>query len=273
MDHNLDDNTRIACITADGYGYGADGKAWGGEILVGSHSEFQRMGGLDSKRYPGGDLAARYPVRPLIGILGDVLDLPEILDISKMSYISSNTPVSEEALSLLLEAKNQELNTVESTSAGRFLDVVSLILGICSENSYDGECPMKLESISQETDIRLKSKFISNEYGECLDIKSSILEILDLKRKGVSISEIAYASQWHLGDALAEIASRVAHDNELKYVGFSGGVALNSIMTKAIISRVNQEDLKILLHHQIPPGDGGISAGQVAVAASQIVQN
>ncbi|MGD8506633.1 MAG: carbamoyltransferase HypF, partial [Candidatus Bathyarchaeota archaeon] len=59
-EHNLDE---IICIVCDGYGYGPDGSAWGGEILHCTRKgEFQRLGHLEKQPMVGSDLATRYPL-------------------------------------------------------------------------------------------------------------------------------------------------------------------------------------------------------------------
>jgi hydrogenase maturation protein HypF len=72
---------------------------------------------------------------------------------------------------------------------------------------------------------------------------------------------------------LADIACRVAIEKGVEYVGFSGGVALNRIITKAVLDRINQYNLNPLIHLNVPPGDGGISIGQVAVAGARLVDS
>ncbi|MCK5265629.1 MAG: carbamoyltransferase HypF, partial [Candidatus Thorarchaeota archaeon] len=47
-------DNHIVCITADGYGHGEDGNAWGGEILVGGFRNYERKGGLMVQDYTGG---------------------------------------------------------------------------------------------------------------------------------------------------------------------------------------------------------------------------
>ncbi|MFX1601836.1 MAG: Sua5/YciO/YrdC/YwlC family protein, partial [Promethearchaeota archaeon] len=269
-DSNLSVDTRIVCITADGYGYAPDGNGWGGDVLVGDVRDFSRQGGLASKEYPGGDLSARFAVRSLVGILGDSMQVKDMADLASGSYISKNTSTTEESLSLLLDAQRREINLLRSTSTGRFLDAVALVLGICSENSYDAECPMKLEALAKTTGLQIKPRFMETKSGLTLDTSHGLMQVLELNANGVNKQEIAYATQWYLGDSLAHIACRVAEENQIQHVGFSGGVALNRIITKAVINRTNQEKLIPLIHNNVPPGDGGISIGQVAVAAANL---
>jgi hydrogenase maturation protein HypF len=273
VDASIPYNTNITCITADGYGYGDDGTAWGGEILVGNFSEYEKCGGLEPHEYPGGDLSAKYAIRPLLGILGKHMNLDEIISITQGSKIAPNIQVSKESLQMLFTAIKNKVNTIVSSSTGRFLDAVSIALGICSENTYDAECPMKLESIARKTDVNIKPSFIQKHNHLYLNTTESLRQILDLRKKGVKISALAYAAQWHVGEALAQIACNVSSDLGIKHVGFSGGVALNRIITQAVVSYVSNYGLQPLIHKKIPPGDGGVSIGQAAIAGSYFSDN
>lgn len=272
VDHDINVNTDIVCITADGYGYAPDGSGWGGDILVGNGKSFVRRGGLISSLYPGGDLSARYAIRALVGILGKD-GATEILRDFFGEPIGSGTALDEETLSVLLRSQEQRVNTLESTSTGRFLDATAVALGICSENSYDGECPMKLEAYGRESDFTIEPRFISRDGIIELDTVASLKQILDLRRERVPVSKIAYAAQEHIGLSLAELACNIADREDIEIVGFSGGVALNRIITKVIVDTVLSREKTPLIHRNVPPGDAGVSVGQIAVAASQIERN
>jgi len=272
VDHKLGVDTGIVCITADGYGLSMDNTGWGGEILLGDLRDFKRFGGLRSVDYPGGDLSAIYAARSVTGILSESLEKDEILQIVNSAPIGPETDMDSDSLDIILDTINRQINTLNSTSAGRFLDAVAMILGICSKNSYDGECPMKLESVARNTSLRIPPEFKSVKDGLDLDIVDALMKILELKKKSVNRQEIAYAAQWYLGNSLADIACTVAKENKLKHVGFSGGVALNRIITNAVIDRVKKENLKPLIHLNVPPGDGGISIGQVVIAGAKLVE-
>jgi hydrogenase maturation protein HypF len=263
-------DSRITCITADGFGYGADSNAWGGEILMGDYSASTRRGGLKAQEYTGGDLSAIFAARSLIGIIGNRVEKKRLLQILGSSHIAPNITISEEVLDVLLHAEKQNVNTIRSTSAGRFLDAVALALGVCSENTYDGECPMKLEAIARRTDARIDFEFAKSDYGPVLDTTYSLEKILDMRNKGMSRAELAYAAQWHLGEGLAKLACDVAMDEGILHVGFSGGVAINRIVTASIDHQIRKNGLIPLFHSMIPPGDGGISVGQVATTAAKL---
>jgi hydrogenase maturation protein HypF len=265
-------NNRIVCITADGYGFGEDGTAWGGEILVGGLTEYERRGSLTPMQYTGGDLSALYSSRAFLGIVGENLENEEILNILGSAEVSPNQKVSADILEILMKASKRKINTVTSTSTGRVLDAMAVALGVCTENSYDGECPMKLEAIARESDIRLDLEFKESTYGRSLDSTHLLLQILELKKKGLNRPELAYAAQYSIGQGLAEIACDVAQNEGILHVGFSGGVAVNRIITRAVTDQIQNHNLTPILHSLIPPGDGGVSVGQVATAAARLVE-
>ena len=269
-DHNMPFDTRIVCITSDGYGYSPNGEGWGGDILVGNAAEYVRKGGLQHSPFPGGDLSAKYAARSLIGIIGNRLESESFFPIISERPIALGMNLDQETLSVLLQSMTQGINVLRSTSVGRFLDAVTVALGICSENSYDAECPMKLEAHAIESELSIASTFVSS--GDIIELNpiDSISQILEMKGKGNSTHKIAYAAQRHIGQALAEMACRIADDEGINHIGFSGGVALNRIITSAIVDMIHSKEKKPLIHKNVPPGDGGISAGQVAVAAARI---
>jgi hydrogenase maturation protein HypF len=272
VDGLIPTDNRIVCITADGYGYGEDGTAWGGEVLVGGLREYERKGGLVAQDYTGGDLSAVYSSRAFLGIVGDELEKEKILQILDTAEVSPSQKITTDMLDILVKASKKRINTVTSTSTGRVLDSVAVALGICTQNSYDGECPMKLEAVARRSDIQLELEFNKSSYGQVLDTTHLLLQIIGLKEKGMNRSELAYVAQQSIGQGLAEIACEVAQDEGILHVGFSGGVAVNHIITRSVENHIRENNLVPVLHSLIPPGDGGVSVGQVATAAARLIE-
>jgi hydrogenase maturation protein HypF len=270
VDSGMDCNTDITCITADGYGFGLGGEAWGGEVLVGNCRDFRRVGGLMPRNIPGGDLAARYAVRSLIGILDDVDEVRRICDITRDALIGPSMKATPANLDMMSNAIERNINVMKSSSAGRFLDAVSAALGICFENSYDGECPMKLEAVAKETSFRIEPHIKTVEGRLVLDTSDMLRRIVEMKQARRSVGELSYAAQDCLGRGLAQVACIQAQETGIPYVGFSGGVALNRIITAAVAQSVAEEGLRLLLHEHFPPGDGCVSLGQIAVASKSM---
>jgi hydrogenase maturation protein HypF len=270
-DSNLAADTRIVCITMDGFGYAPSGDSWGGDVIVGNGVEMRRLGGLKPQAYTGGDLSAIYSTRALLGILGDSLDVSEISHLIGKGEIAPGVVATDTNISVLSEMHSHRVNVLHSTSAGRFLDAVSAALGLCFENSYDGECPMRLEAVARDTELRIE-RDRGLEGSNTIDTTEILRQVLELKKEGVPIEEIAFAAQWFLGESLAALACTSCADEGTEFVGISGGVAVNRIVTEAAAKCVEREGLRLLAHRDVPPGDGGVSVGQVVVCASRLSQ-
>jgi len=174
----------------------------------------------------------------------------------------------------ILSAINQRINSIFSSSAGRFLDAAAALLQLSDTNSYDGECPMKLEAVAKKnSQISIENELVEKDGRLVLDIARSFESLLTLQQQGYHTGELAYTVQWHLGESLAKIAVDVAEREQVKYVGFSGGVALNRVITDAVVNVVASNNLVPLLHKEVPPGDGGVSIGQIGVGISRLKNN
>ena len=140
-EHGIDE--QIVGIACDGIGYGDDGGAWGGEVMIcdGYHNE--RFGHLIEQPMVGGDLAAFYPLRMVAGILYKCAE-----DLEDYLYSNANQfPSGKNEIKSIIE--QMRIGKVPFTSStGRILDAVSALLGVCYDRSYEGEPAMLLESVA-----------------------------------------------------------------------------------------------------------------------------
>jgi hydrogenase maturation protein HypF len=258
-EHGVEDVIAIVC---DGYGYGSDGEAWGGEILYSNkEGSFKRLGHLEDQPLVGGDLATRYPIRMAAGILNKVANIEEWL-LSNSAYLPHGKQEVEVVLQLLKKG-----SVPTTTSCGRVLDAASAILGICCECTYEGEPAMKLEAAATKGKDVLKLKPLI-EAG-VLNTSFLVHEIFK-HRSAYSAGDLAFSTQLYLAQGLAQLAIDQAKRLSVDSIGFSGGVACNEHITQTIRNVVEKNGLKFLVHQLVPPGDGGISLGQAVVAAWQI---
>lgn len=256
-EHNLEEIIGICC---DGYGYGVDGEAWGGEIILGTREApyFKRVGHLEKQPLIGGDKATRYPLRMAASILHKKVEIQEWL-----SHHAKRFPYGEKETQLLMQQLEKKRYAIYTTSCGRILDAIAAILEICYERTYEGEPAMKLEAaaIRGENDVlKLKPEINDN----VLNTTQMVLEIFK-NRKKLSRADLAYSAHVYLAKGLATLAIEKALENGVKHVGFSGGTACNEILALNLRKIVEKAGLKFVIHKAVPPGDGGLSFGQAVV--------
>ncbi len=257
------DISEIIGIDADGIGYGPDDTIWGGEILYANRSEYERLGSLSHMLMPGGDLASKRPSRMIAGILHEDSDLSKILK------SHADFPGGEEERKIVERQIERGFNTPTATSAGRFLDAVSSLLGVCNERNYEGEPAMKLESLARNgSPLSIEPELKSYEGRKVLDIQSLFRKLIELKESGKKRENIASTAQDILARGLTKIAIKCAEEKNIDTVGFTGGVAYNNAIGWRVRKMVNEADLNYITNEKLPCGDGGVSFGQLIVAAN-----
>jgi len=254
-EHNISEMVAIVC---DGFGYGLDGTAWGGEILYGNHEGFQRLGHLQEQPMVGGDLATLYPLRMAAGILHASTNIEEWLLANIHRF-----PHGKEEVEILIKQLERGV-APKTTSCGRILDAVSAILGICYERTYEGEPAMKLESAAMGGKDVLDLQ--PQVEGNIINTTSVVEEVFRQKDK-CRVADLACSAQSYVARSLAQLAIEKAEQLKIKAIGFSGGVAYNEQITLTIKRVIEESGLTFVVHRVVPPGDGGTSFGQ-AIAAS-----
>jgi hydrogenase maturation protein HypF len=254
-EHSVEEIVAIVC---DGFGLGYDNQAWGGEIFVCHEANMKRAAHLEEQPMVGGDQATRYPVRMVAGILRDE---PSILDWLK--HNSSHLPRGEKEISVI-ERQLEIRDFIWTSSCGRVLDSVAALLGVSDERTYEGEPAIKLEAHSTGGRDVLNLKPAIE--GEIIGTKQMVRTIYDV-RSQFSVPDLAFSAQAYLARALSEAAIRVAENEGIKTVGFSGGVALNAIIAQMIRKLVSEAGYQYVGNSVVPPGDGGISFGQAYLAS------
>jgi hydrogenase maturation protein HypF len=257
------DRRGAIAITVDGVGYGPDGTVWGGEVLDATRAAYERVGGLAPVPMPGGDRATRYPARMLAGLLAHREDLETLLE------AHATFPDGSEERRLVRQQLAAGVNTPTTTSAGRFLDAVSALVGVCDERTYEGEPAMRLEALATRgTPRSVEIPYTTADGRRVLDTPRLLDRLLELA-EGSSRADVAATAQDTLARGLAELAIDAADERGRDAVALSGGVAYNDAVATRIRERVTDAGLTFLGNERVPPGDGGIAYGQVAVAAAR----
>jgi hydrogenase maturation protein HypF len=223
----------------DGTGYGSDGTVWGGELLVGGLTRFKRVGHLWPVRMPGGEAAIRQPWRMACSWLVAALDCEPELPHTLAGAVHPR------AWSQVVRLARGGFASPLTTSAGRLFDAVAALCGVRPEVNYEGQAAIELEA--------------------ACDARPAVRAIVEELAAGVSLATIAARFHNTLANATAEACALLADGT----VVLSGGVFQNRRLLEGTAGRLAAAGLRVLTPERLPPGDGGISYGQAAVAAAR----
>jgi hydrogenase maturation protein HypF len=259
----------VIAIAFDGTGYGIDeqtGKptVWGGEILVGNYQQFRRVAHLRDVYLPGGEKAVREPWRMAAAYLFDAgCDLE--------SWRHRIDPKSQRAVQTMLERR---FNTPQTSSAGRLFDAVASLVGIRDCSSYEGQAAMELEWLAANTatDPAYPFDFLepadSQKLPAIIDTRPFIRAVVDDCRAGLEAATISRRFHSTLVSICTSACRHARKQTRLNTVVLSGGVFLNTVLSEETAASLTEDGFEVYRHRQVPTNDGGLSLGQVAVAAS-----
>ncbi|MBA2395789.1 MAG: carbamoyltransferase HypF, partial [Ktedonobacteraceae bacterium] len=258
-------------IAADGTGYGTDGAVWGCEILAADLTGFERLAHLTYVPLPGGEQAVRQPWRMaatyLAQVYGDAfqeLDIPFVhqLDHSKWRALS--------------QMAARGLNSPLTSSLGRLFDAVAALIGLRNEVLYEGQAAIELEMVAVKSDQTQHYPFaMQRQEGKpvTLDVAPTIRALVNDIQRGLPSSQIASNFHCTIAELLLVASVEARERTGLNSVALSGGVFQNRLLLETLISRLEEMQFQVFINRRVPPNDGGISLGQLAIAAARLRTN
>jgi hydrogenase maturation protein HypF len=164
----------------------------------------------------------------------------------------------------------RRFNSPATSSAGRLFDAAASLLGLRQLVSHEGQAPMELEAIAITAGPDQVYPFHLAEPDGIVEIDTRplIVSMIHDIEKGVESARIARRFHSTLVEAIASACRRIRQQTGLDTVVLSGGVFLNTLLTAEVPSRLSGDDFRVYRHQRVPPGDGGLCLGQLAVAAA-----
>lgn len=249
-------------VAWDGAGFGADGHVWGGEFLAGGYSTVTRAAHLRYVAMPGGDRAARDPWRMALAHQQDALVEPAGPSLATVSAV-------ERAAVIRMLARG--INAPLTSSAGRLFDAVASLCGLHERTSFEGQAAMSLESLAESSADRAAYAYeILDSDPLVVDTRPMIRAIVADRESHAGAATIARRFHTTLAEIIAAVCLRLRERTGLNRVAVSGGVFLNGILADEVQSRLTALTFEVYQHRLVPPGDGGLSLGQLAVAAARL---
>jgi hydrogenase maturation protein HypF len=258
-------------IAWDGSGYGADGSLWGGEFLLATYWDCQRVAHLHPFRLPGGEQAAREPRRAALAVRWETFGAQGC-----RAGVEEGTEWREEHAPLVMAMLARQIQSPVTTSMGRLFDAVASMLGLCQVASFEGQAAMALEQEGRRasaTDhgeddaypIPLMSQAAAPRRW-IADWRPMIALIADDLSRGIERSRIAHRFHRSLADLIGEAAERVG----VRQVVLTGGCFQNVLLADLARARLESAGFVALTHREVPPNDGGLALGQAVIAAIQL---
>ena len=257
-------------VAFDGTGFGTDGAIWGGEFLIADSRGFHRAAHLRYVGLPGGDAAIREPWRSAVAHLLDA-----DCDISLLRTIPA------ESLRTVQQMLVRGFNAPQTSSMGRLFDAVAAMIGVRTHVSYEGQAAIELEWLATTAAPTNEhypyavtaDTFPGNQQTTLIiDTRMLIQAIAEDMRSRRPNSQIARQFHSTIAAMVLDVCHRLRLSTGLKQVVLSGGVFLNVLLVEEATQRLEASGFEVFRHHKVPPNDGGISLGQLAVAATPLTE-
>ena len=246
-------------VAWDGTGLGYDDTIWGGEFFL--SDDFSNTHYAQMRQFPliGGDQAIRDPRRSALGILFELNGQSVFRDKQYQSL-----DLSSDERRLFEKMLLKKLNCPLTSSVGRLFDGAAALLGLCRKINYEGQAAMMLEYLADPSEQGSYHFQIENGKPLCVDW-SAVFEGI-LKDLSLQLSHSRISMKFHRG--LSQLILEVAQKCDMEKVVLSGGCFQNVILLENSIHLLRDHGFRPYWHQRVPPNDGGIALGQIALGFS-----
>jgi hydrogenase maturation protein HypF len=247
----------VLALALDGFGFGTDESAWGGELLWADLARFERVAHLEPVALPGGDAAAREPWRMAAAWLDRARATPP------RAWLARRDPAHLAAVRALA-ARGRPL----TTSCGRLFDAVGSLLDCGDVASHEGEVAARLEALASAASEAPRTAPHAAA-ARAIECASLVRAVAEGALRGADRAALARAFHDALADRLA--AAAVAHARALAIgaVALTGGCFQNRLLSERVAAALTAAGIEALRHRALPPGDGAIAVGQATIAAAR----
>lgn len=249
-------------VAWDGTGFGPDGTIWGGEFLHATPTDYERVAWLRTFRLPGGDTAVKEPRRSALGVLY-AMEGDAAFDREDNPALTAFSEMERKTIRQML-ARN--LNSPETSSAGRLFDAVAALVGLHPRTRFEGQAAMALEYAARRSNnatpiAMMQLKPAIN--GVVLDWEPVVRAVMEAVQSGTAVENIAAGFHAALAQGIVDVARHAG----LKDIVMSGGCFQNTLLSEWTIKKLQENGFTPHWHRRIPPNDGCIALGQIFYGA------
>jgi hydrogenase maturation protein HypF len=245
----------------DGTGYGTDGTAWGGELLLVREGAFERLATLRPLPLPGSDEAIRQVWRIALAALDDAFGGAPPLERLRLF---DAVPARDVAVVRQMIAKG--VRSPLAHGAGRYFDAIGALGLARGRASYEGQVALEWNLAADDSETGSYPFELSETGGLAqADLRPLVRAAVGDLSSGVSPGPVSARFHEGLADVAAALVRRAAVEHGRLPVVLTGGCFQNARLAESVLARL-EGDFDVRLHGEVPPGDGGIALGQALVA-------
>lgn len=265
LEHGVPPGRDVLGVSLDGYGYGEDGGAWGGEFLLTGYASWRRLARLAEVPLPGGDAAAREPWRMALAFLRDAFG-GEIPSLPALKALSGR-PVRG-----LIEMMDAGLRSPLTSSCGRLFDAVSFLCGAAPERiEYEAEAAMRLEALAGRRPAgAYPFVYDAGPVPGRISFAPAIRALVKDLGRGVSPALVAARFHETLARAVLAVAEAARRDHGIETAALAGGVFLNRRLLVRTTELLEKARFRVIRPERYSPGDESLSLGQAAHALGRL---
>jgi hydrogenase maturation protein HypF len=230
---------------------------------------------LDYVPMPGGEAAVKQPWRMAFGALraaGFDVGSNEILEL---------LGAQKSEVRVLTQMIERGVNTPLTSSCGRLFDAAAVLVLGRRVVDYEAQAAIELEGVAGEDEVESEpgyaTQFIAGNWvaREPARICAGPLwwELMHDLQRGVSTSKISARFHTGVAEGFAKAAIEAGAITGISQVALSGGCLHNRRLARQLRAKLEAAGFEVYQHAQVSPGDGGLSYGQAAVAASMLTKS
>ncbi len=253
-------------IACDGTGYGEDRTLWGGELLLCDRAMSRRVAHFRVLPMPGAERAVHEPWRMALSYLLD----------AQLGLDALPSGIDGQAVRVVSRMVERDFNCPRTSSVGRLFDAVSALCGVRLSSSYEGQAAIELEWAAARAPRARDEAPYPYQIGRptgggplVVDTRVLIRALVADLQRGLAAPSVARRFHLTLAAVFCELCVTLRAEHGLSRVVLAGGVFANALLVQELEARLEAERFQVYRSHAYPVGDGGLSLGQLAIAAAR----
>ncbi|HVO32061.1 MAG TPA: carbamoyltransferase HypF [bacterium] len=250
-------------LAFDAGGYGDDGTSWGGEFLFADAEGYRRLATFRPLALAGGDRAMQDVWRLALAMLDDafgiegwsVEDYPLFYD------------VGTREISIVRRMIAHHVNAPATHALGRWFDAIGALGLARPRATFDGQVARAWDFAAAEGRATRAYPWDIDEHATPwqIDLRPAVRAAAVEVRVGTAPGIIAAKFHETIIAAATEVARRLLREVGRVPIVLTGDSFENARLAEGLLGELVGYT-EVFLHGLVPPGDGGIAAGQAVVA-------